>query len=206
MEATKKSALDFVSKRPGDAIGLVVFSNNGYLVSPATFDHESMSQYLLMTGTHSLANEGYTAIGEGLGAANRFFEQRRETPGRRAKGQVIILLTDGENNTGRDPMTEIERAKLDGTRIYVIGVALQPGASEEIAAAVPQTGGRYYDVRSSNHLEQALSDINEVEKGIFYTLSITRNQPAYFVFVYLSLACLALRLMLHAFPQFVEIT
>lgn len=48
MEATKKSALDFVSKRPGDAVGLVVFSNNGYLVSPATFDHESASQYLLM--------------------------------------------------------------------------------------------------------------------------------------------------------------
>jgi Ca-activated chloride channel family protein len=206
MEATKKSALDFVSKRPGDAVGLVVFSNNGYLVSPATFDHESASQYLLMMGTHTLVNEGYTAIGEGLGTANRFFEQQREKSGRRAKGQVIVLLTDGENNTGRDPMIEIERAKAEGTRIYVIGVALQPGASQEIAAAVPQTGGKYYDVRSSSHLEQALTDINDIEKGVFYTLSLTANQPAYFVFVFLSLVCLALRLILHAFPQFVEIS
>ena len=206
MEAVKKSALHFMNKRPGDAVGLVVFSNNGYLVSPATFDHESMSQYLIMTGTHTLVNEGYTAIGEGLGTANRFFEQQKEKSRRRAKGQVIVLFTDGENNYGRDPMTEIERAKSDGTRIYMIAVALQPGASQEIAAAVPQTGGKYYDVRRSNHLEQALTDINDVEKGVFYTLSLTKNRPAYFIFVFLSLACLALRLILHAFPQFVEIS
>jgi Mg-chelatase subunit ChlD len=206
MEAVKKSALDFANKRPGDALGLVVFSNNGYLVSPPTFDHESMSQYLLMTGTHSLVNEGYTAIGEGLGTANRFFEQQKEKSRRRAKGQVIVLLTDGDNNIGRDPMTEIERAKSEGTRIYMIGVALQPGAAQQIATAVPETGGKYYDARRSNHLEQALTDINDVEKGVFYTLSLSRNQPAYFIFVFLSLVCLALRLILHAVPQFVEIS
>jgi von Willebrand factor type A domain len=86
MEAVKRSALDFVSKRPGDAIGLVVFSNNGYLVSPATFDHESMTQYLLMTGTQTLVNEGYTAIGEGLATANRFFEQQKETARQQIRG------------------------------------------------------------------------------------------------------------------------
>ncbi|MBI2829415.1 MAG: VWA domain-containing protein, partial [Acidobacteria bacterium] len=206
MEAVKKSALDFVSKRPGDAVGLVVFSTNGYLVSPASSDHESISQYLLMTGTHTLVNEGYTAIGEGLGTANRFFMQEKERAGRRAKGQVVVLFTDGENNTGRDPLTEIERAKAEGIRVYMIGVALQPGASQEIAAAIPRTGGKYYDVRTSTHLEQALTDVSDVEKGVFYTLSLTRNQPAYFVFVGLALACLAWRLILHAFPHFVEIS
>ena len=206
IEAVKKSALDFVSKRPGDAIGLVVFSNNGYLVTPATFDHESMTQYLLMTGTQTLVNEGYTGIGEGLATANRFFEQQKETSGRRARGQVIVLFTDGENNTGREPMIEIERARADGTRIYMIGVELQSSASQEIAVAIPGTGGKYYNVRRSSDLEQALTDINDVEKGVFYTLSLTRNQPAHFLFVLLSLACLALRLGLHAFPQFVEIS
>lgn len=206
MAATKRSALDFVSKRPGDAIGLVIFSNNAYLVAPATFDHESLSQYLLMTGSHTLVNEGYTAIGEGLWTANRFFAQQKEESKQRAKGQVIVLLTDGENNMGRDPMIEIERAKTDATRIYVIGVALQPGASAQIADAVPETGGKYYDVRSVNHLDQALADINNVEKGIFYTLSLTTNRPAYFIFVLLSLACLAMRLALHSLPHFVEIS
>src|SRR3990170_5017080 len=51
MEAVKASAAEFVKKRPGDAIGLVVFSNNSYLVSPATFDHESLSEYLAMVST-----------------------------------------------------------------------------------------------------------------------------------------------------------
>ena len=66
------------------------------------------------------------------------------------------------------------------------------------------TGGKYYDVRRATDLEQALTDINEVEKGVFYTLSLTRSEPAYFIFVALSLICLALRIALHAVPQFVE--
>jgi len=206
MEAVKKTALDFVAKRKGDALGLVVFSNNGYLVTPATFDQESLTQYMLMTGTHTLVNEGFTAIGEGLGTANRFFEQQRQKTRRRAKGQVIVLLTDGDNNYGRDPMTEIERSKSEGTRIYMIGVALQPGASQQIAATVPSTGGKYYDVRNPRSLEEALTDIDHIEKGVFYTLALKKNEPAYFYFVMLALGCLALRLMLHAFPQFVEIS
>ncbi len=206
MEAVKRSALDFISKRPGDAIGLVVFSNNGYLVSPATFDHESMTQYMLITGTQTLVNEGYTAIGEGLATAIRFFEQQKETEGHQIRGQVIVLFTDGENNSGREPYIELERARKNGVRVYMIGVELQSNSSEQLAFAVPMTGGKYYNVRRTTDLEQALTDINQVEKGVFYTLSLTRSEPAYFIFVALSLICLALRIALHAFPQFVEIS
>src|SRR3970040_1874666 len=63
MEAVKLSAMEFISKRQGDAIGLVVFSNNGYLVTPATFDHESLMAYLHMPGTHTLVHEGLPPIG-----------------------------------------------------------------------------------------------------------------------------------------------
>jgi hypothetical protein len=117
-----------------------------------------------------------------------------------------VLFTDGDNNYGRDPMTEIERAKVEGTRIYMIGVALQPGASQQIASGVPQTGGKYYDVRNPRSLEEALSDINQIEKGVFFTLQLKKNEPAYFIFVLLALGCLALRLILHAIPHFVEIS
>jgi Ca-activated chloride channel family protein len=206
MEAIKRSALDFVSKRGGDAIGMVVFSNNGYLVSPATFDHESMRQYLLMTGTQTLINEGYTAIGEGLATANRFFEQQKEEAQQRIRGQVIVLFTDGENNSGREPYIELELARKNGVRVYMIGVELQSNASEQLAHAIPMTGGKYYNVRRTTDLEQALTDINEIEKGIFYTLSLTRHEPAYVIFVALSLICLALRVALHAIPQLVEIS
>lgn len=205
MEAVKASTTEFIKRRPGDAIGLVVFSNNAYVVSPATFDHESLLSYLKLVNVQTLVNEGYTAIGEGLAAAQDFFTFSRER-GRRAKGQVVVLFSDGENNYGKDPLEEFERARQEGTRVYFIGVALELGASQQIAAAVPITGGKFFDARNPGHLTAALDEINTIEKGHFYTLQLTRQQPAYFVFVLLAFAMLALRMMLNGIPHFVELS
>src|SRR5438477_10771301 len=78
MDAVKASTTEFIKRRPGDAIGLVVFSNNSYLVSPATFDHDSLLSYLKLVNVQTLVNEGYTAIGEGLATAQSFFAFGRE--------------------------------------------------------------------------------------------------------------------------------
>jgi Ca-activated chloride channel family protein len=205
MEAVKGSATEFIKRRTGDAIGLVVFSNNAYLVSPATFDHESLLSYLKLVNVQTLQNEGYTGIGEGLGTAQDFFTFSREH-GRRAKGQVILLFSDGENNFGRNPLTEIERARQEGTRIYFIGLALEPEASQQIAEAIETTGGKFFDVRNPDHLAHAFDEINTTEKGRFYTLQSTRQQPAYFVFVLLAFAALVVRMILNGIPYFVELS
>lgn len=205
MEAIKASATEFIRRRAGDAIGLVVFSHNSYLVTPATFDHDSLLSYLKLVSTQTLVNEGYTAIGEGLAAAQDFFVFSRER-GHRAKGEVIVLFSDGENNYGRDPMKELERARQQGTRIYFIGVALEPGAAQQIAEGVPTTGGKFFDARNPRHLVEALEEINTTEKGRFYTLQLTRQQPAYFVFVLLAFAALVLRMILNGIPHFVELS
>jgi len=205
MVAVKASAAEFIRKRSGDAIGLVVFSNNAYLVSPSTFDHDSLNDYLRMVNVQTLVNEGFTAIGEGVGMANSFFQFTREQ-GRRAKGQVIILFSDGDNNYGRDPVKEVELARQEGTRIYFIGVALEPGASQQIADSVYTTGGRYFDVSNPRHLEEAMEEINHLEKGRFVTIQLIRHQPAYFIFVMLALACLGLRMILNGIPHFVELS
>jgi hypothetical protein len=172
MVAVKASAAEFIRKRSGDAIGLVVFSNNAYLVSPATFDHDSLDDYLRMVNVQTLVNEGFTAIGEGVGMANQFYRFSRK----------------------------------EGRRIYFIGVALEPGASQQIADSVYTTGGRYFDVSNPRHLEEAMEEINHLEKGRFVTIQLIRHQPAYFIFVLLSLACLAARLLLNAIPHFVELS
>jgi len=205
MDAVKASTTEFIKRRPGDAIGLVVFSNNAYLVAPATLDHESLLSYLKLVNVQTLENEGYTAIGEGLATAQDFFKFSRER-GRRAKGQVIVLFSDGENNFGREPLDEVEKARQEGTRIYFIGVVLDPGAAQQIAAAVPTTGGKFFDARNPGHLVQALDEINTIEKGHFYTLQLTRQQPAYFIFALLAFAALALRMILNAIPHFVELS
>ena len=208
MAAVKASAVEFVNKRRGDAIGLAVFSNNAYLVSPTTFDHGSLEQYLHMVNSQTLVNEGFTAIGEGLAVANQFFAFARESRqiGSRTKGQVIILFSDGDQNYGRDPLEETERARVEGTTIYFIGVALEQGAAQQIVNGVQSTGGRYFDVSSPQHLEEAFEEINTLEKGRFFTMRLVRDQPAYEPFVLLALLCLALRMILHGIPHFVEIS
>jgi Ca-activated chloride channel family protein len=205
MEVIKASATEFIDRRPGDAVGLVVFSHNGYLVTPATFDHESLLSYLQRVSPQTLAHEGYTAIGEGLAAAQEFFLFSRER-GDRGKGEVIVLFSDGESNWGRDPLQEVERARQDGVRIYFIGVALQEEAAGRIAAAVPSTGGKFFDAQIPGHIVEALEEINTTEQGRFSTLQLRREQPAYFVFVLLAFAALALRMILHGIPHFVEIS
>jgi len=205
MEAVKASTTEFIKRRPGDAIGLVVFSNNAYLVSPATFDHESLLSYLRLVNVQTLVNEGYTAIGEGLASAQDFFTFSRDR-GRRAKGQVVVLFSDGENNYGKEPAEEFERARQEGTRVYFIGVALEPGAAQQVAAAVPITGGKFFDARNPGHLTAALNEINTIEKGQFYSFQLTRQQPAYFIFVLIAFAMLALRMILNGIPHFVELS
>src|SRR5208283_937632 len=99
----------------------------------------------------------------------------------------------------------IERARMDGTRVYFIGVALEPGASQQIAENVSTTGGQFFDVRDPGHLKDAMSEINKAEKGRFYTLQLVRQQPAYFIFVLLAFVALTLRMILNGIPHFVEI-
>ena len=206
MEAVKSSALEFARKRPGDAIGLVVFSNSAYLVTPATFDHESLGDYLRMVNPQTLINEGFTAIGEGLSMATNFFRFSKSRTDRRAKGQIIILFSDGDYNYGREPLTEVEKARYAGTRIYFIGVSLDQGASQQIREAVPSTGGKFFDVTDPRHLEQAFEEINRLEKGRFYATELVRHQPAYFIFALLSFLALSLRMGINAIPHFVELS
>ncbi len=205
MEAVRASAAAFARRRPGDAIGLIVFSNNAYLVSPATFDHDSLLDYLRIVSPQTLVTEGFTAIGEGLALAQQFFAFSQER-GQQTKGQIIILFTDGVNNYGRDPLQEIDKAHTNGTRIYYIGVALEPGSSQEIAAAIPSTGGQYFDVRDPKHLQEAVDAIDKIEKGRFHTLQVVQQQPAFFIFVLLAFVALAARMALNGVPDFVDLS
>lgn len=205
MEAVRASAAAFARRRPGDAIGLIVFSNNAYMVSPATFDHDSLFDYLRLVSPETLVTEGYTAIGEGLALADQFFAFSRQRE-HESRGQIIVLFTDGVNNYGRDPLEQIDLARQHGTKIYYIGVALEPGASQDIAAAVPQTGGQYFDVRDPQHLVEAVDAIDKIEKGHFHTLQLVQQQPAYFIFVLLAFVALAARMALNGIPHFVDLS
>lgn len=182
LEAAKQVISDFIEARPYDKIGLVVFASEAFSQSPLTLDRmmtaRSLEQVELATDLN-LADG--TAIGLGLAnAANMLTNSDAES-------KVIILLTDGVNNSGQiDPLTAAEAAKALGIKVYTIGAA-RPGQvpvpvqtllggtdvvyqesalDEEILQQVADiTGGKYYRAEDTAGLRAIYDEINQLEKS-----------------------------------------
>jgi Ca-activated chloride channel family protein len=168
----------FIDERPNDRIGIIAFAGTPYLVSPMTLDHDWLQQNLERVSVGS-ADDG-TAIGSAIAAAvNRL----RETP---AKSKVVILLTDGVNNTGKiSPLAAAEAAQVMGVKIYTIGVGVRGNApipvrdeagnvhvmmskvdvdEDTLQAVARRTGGRFYRATDTDSLEKIYEQINGFEK------------------------------------------
>lgn len=205
LEAVKEAMIQFVRKRQGDRIGLVVFSEHGYVVAPMTADVSYLVRYLQMVDRTTLSGEGQTAIGEGILTALSLAAQQSD--GNRRKGKVMVVLTDGENNTGRDVYMALQKATDSGFKIHYIGVALENSQeSSRLVAAVRTSGGNYYDVRDRAQIEQAHADISRLEKGTFYTHGEQTHVPRFYPFALTSLLLLVSSLGLKAAPYFTEIS
>jgi Ca-activated chloride channel family protein len=160
-----------------------------------------------MVDNKMLANEGQTAIGEGIMTAlDLATKQGRDTRGGE-KGRIMIVLTDGENNTGRDVYQAIARAKEEKFKVYFIGVEVEKARdAPRLIAAVESTGGSYFDVRDAKQLDEAYAAINTTEKGTFLVKSLGKQVPTFYPFALGSLGVLALSLALRAVPYFTEVT
>ncbi len=178
LEASKDVATEFISGRPYDRIGLVVFSGESFTQCPLTTDHAVLIN--LMHEIQSGMIEDGTAIGMGLAnAVNRIKDSE-------AKSKVIILLTDGVNNMGEiAPATAAGIAKTFGIRVYTIGVGTQGMApypvqtpfgiqyqnmpveiDEAILKEIAQTtGGRYFRATDNDKLVQVYHEIDKLEKS-----------------------------------------
>ena len=177
-EALKKVASQFVKARPNDRIGLVIYAGESYTKTPVTTD-KSIILNALSEITYGQIEDG-TAIGMGLATAvNRLKESK-------AKSRVIILLTDGVNNTGFiDPQTAAELAAEYGIKVYTVGIgtngmALSPYAlnadgsiiyrmqqvdiDEPLMKKIAQvTKGRYFRATNNQKLQQIYDEINQME-------------------------------------------
>lgn len=206
LEAVKEAMLRFVQKRHGDRIGLIVFSESAYVVTPMTLDMTYLKNYLRMVDSKTLASEGQTAIGEGILTALHLSEQQKQGSGK-SSSRVMIVLTDGENNTGRDVYGAIQKAAHEGFRIYFIGVKIERAAeTPRLIAAVQAAGGNYYDVRDAEQLGKAYAEINRLEKGTFLTKAQVAHVPRYHPFALASLALLTASVGLRAIPYFIEVS
>lgn len=166
-----KSALKkFVAERPDDRIGLVVFAAQSFIASPMTLDHDYLLDNIerLEIGT---INSDATAIGDGLTTAlNRLRNVK-------AKSKIIVLMTDGANNSGRiDPITATEAAQALGVKIYTIGLGNKEYVEQNrmpsgflpdedgLKKIAQMTGGQFYRGDNSEKLREIYDEIDKMEK------------------------------------------
>jgi Ca-activated chloride channel family protein len=205
IEAVKQALRTFIQRRPSDRIGVVVFSDNSYVVSPLTFDHEHLLGYFSLIDPQMLVGEGMTAIGDGIDTGMLLL-RRQSTSERRNK--VLMVFTDGASNTGRDPMRSLEDATRAGTRVHVVGVDLEQEIkrSPEVGTfieAVRNRGGRYYAAESSADLDAAARSLDELEQGDVKAKAYVRNEPVVQWMALPALVMLLLAVGLRAVPIFI---
>jgi Ca-activated chloride channel family protein len=178
IEVVKSVVSKFIDERPDDRIGIIAFAGAPYLVSPITLDHDWLQQNLERV-TVGGADDG-TAIGSAIAASvNRL----RLT---QAKSKLVILLTDGVNNTGKiSPIAAAEAARAMGVKIYTIGVGVRGAApipvrdaagnarlvmakvdvdEKTLQTVADETGGKFYRATDTDSLQQIYRQINLFEK------------------------------------------
>jgi Ca-activated chloride channel family protein len=207
IEAVKQALKMFIERRPGDRIGVVVFSDNSYVVSPLTVDHDHLLGYFNLIDPTMLVGEGRTAIGDGIDTGMSLL-RRQSTSERRNK--VLMIFTDGASNSGRSPIQSLDDATRAGTRVHLVGVDLEqeirqsPQAGKFIEA-VRGRGGRYYAAESAAALDEAARSLDELERGEVRTRAYVRNEPLVEWFAIPALVLLLITVGLRAMPVFLGV-
>ncbi|MBT7815810.1 MAG: VWA domain-containing protein [Polaribacter sp.] len=212
LEALKKVAVNFVDRRPNDRIGIVVYAGESFTQTPITSDKAIVKRTISELKWGQL--EGGTAIGMGLGSGvNRLKESK-------AKSKVIILLTDGVNNSGNiDPRTATELAKELGIKVYTIGIGTN-GMADFPWSKDPRTGqlnfrkqqveidedllkeiasetkGKYFRATNNTSLKEIYNEIDKLEKTKIEEFKYYNYQEMYRSLVLLALGLLLLEFLL----------
>ncbi|CAH0992734.1 hypothetical protein SIN8267_02870 [Sinobacterium norvegicum] len=188
LDIVKNVLTDFIERRQGDKIGLILFGSQAYLQAPLTFDRSTVAT-LLDEAQLGFAGK-QTAIGDAIGLSIKRLKNRP------AESRVVILLTDGENNAGAvDPIQAANKAATNGLTIYTVGIGagemVQQGAfgglfgnrrinpsadldraENSLKKIAELTGGRYFRAKSRNDLTaiyQLLDTLEPIEQqGISY--------------------------------------
>ena len=209
INAAKDIAMEFIAQRPSDRMGIVVFAGESYTQCPLTTDRSTLINLMkeLQTG---LIEDG-TAIGNGLATAvARIMDSD-------AKSRVVILLTDGVNNSGEiAPDTAAEIAYTYGVRVYTIGVGANGMApypvmtpwgvqmqnlpveiDEDLLKRVAQTtGGRYFRATDNTKLAEIYAEINQMEKARTTIDSFPVYKELFLKYALIALALLLLEFVL----------
>jgi len=202
IDAVKRVVHDFLGGLKNDRVAIVVFSGDAIVLGPPTLDYSASQRLVAPLDTGVLA--GGTAIGTGLATGINVLRDSE------ASSKVVILLTDGENNSGDiTPLDAANMAQLLGVRVYTIGaVSLQASADKDVASdtvdeqlmrkIAEQSGGHYYRVSDENSLAEVYREIESLEKSHVGARDFIDYQEAHLGFLALGIAILFAELALGA--------
>ncbi len=211
VEALKEIAQKFIEKRPNDNIGLTMFAGEAYTQCPLTTDHTVLMNLYNSVDCNMAARgiiDDGTAIGDGImNAILRLKESQ-------AKSKVIILLTDGVNNSGNiSPQTAAEIAKKYGIRIYTIGIGrtgmapypLPTGGTAMLPVEIDEqtmtkisneTGGQYFRAQKNAELDAIYQDIDKMERTKFNVKQFSHRGELYQPYAIAALIVMLLEILL----------
>jgi len=211
VEALKEIAQRFIEKRPNDNMGLTMFAGEAYTQCPLTTDHAVLMNLYNSVDCNMAARgiiDDGTAIGDGIMNAILRLKDSQ------AKSKVIILLTDGVNNSGNiSPQTAAEIAKKYGIRIYTIGIGrngmapypLPTGGTAMLPVEIDEqtmtkisteTGGQYFRAQKNAELDAIYQDIDKMERTKFSVKQFSRRGELYQPFALAALVVLLLEILL----------
>jgi Ca-activated chloride channel family protein len=174
LQVVKSVVGDFVTRRTGDRLGLILFAARAYTQAPLTFDRATV-ETLLYEAQIGIIEENATAIGDAIGLGVKHLRERPQS------SRILILLTDGVNNAGEvSPLQAGELAAREGIRIYTIGIGAESGVSsslfgprsvnpsadldeDTLTKIAEDTGGQYFRARDRNELERIYGILDELE-------------------------------------------
>ena len=212
INASKDIAIEFISQRPSDRMGIVVFAGESFTQCPLTTDRATLINLMKEVQT-DLIEDG-TAIGNGLATA---IARMKDSD---AKSRVVILLTDGVNNRGEvSPQMAAEIAKTYGVRVYTIGVGkegmapypvmtpwgvevknVQVEIDEALLSEIAEsTGGRYFRATDNTKLAEIYAEINKMEKAKTTVDSFPVYKELFGMYALLALLAIMLELVLNWF-------
>ncbi|MDO8365393.1 MAG: VWA domain-containing protein [Saprospiraceae bacterium] len=215
LTVAKEVASSFVSRRPHDQLGLVVFSGGAFTQCPLTNDRRILQAFIKNLQAGRLPDG--TAIGMGLATALRHLDKGE------SKSKIVLLITDGENNAGDlGPLTAAAAAKSLGVRVYTIGIGTDgivqsptyQNANGSFAFAARQmsfdtqlleemasmTNGKFYRARTAADLEDIYNEVENLEKTKVKTTSVRRTSELFFWFLNATFCFLLLEMALRWGP------
>jgi Ca-activated chloride channel family protein len=204
IDAVKNSAEEFIKNRKGDKIGLILFGSNPYLLSPLTYDLNTVALFLENSAVGLAGRE--TAIGEAIALSVKILKEKE------VKDKVLILLTDGANTVGLiTPEDALELAKEAGVKIYTIGFGGKGRVANIFGMRVPinsneldeetlkniadKTGGKYFKANDMASLDLVYEEINKLEKTKDEAKSVTPVKELFYLPLLLSFILLIITML-----------